>query len=531
MTVCYENATVYTGTGKDADMFVVKDGRFVFVGNKDDAVSKWHDADHVNLHGCFVCPGFVDSHMHLLNIGGMLMQAPLAKSSLREMLEALRQFAAGHPDSPFITGRGFNQDHFTDENRFPTRDDLDAVCPDKPCLITRVCGHVAVANSAALALAGIDKTTQPIEGGSVQTDSAGRPTGVLSENAIGLVSSLIPCPTRAEIKERLVLAMELVNGYGITSVHSDDLSTTDAPFEEVIAAYQELKAEGRMSVRVIEQCMLPTEEALNRFLSAGYKTGWGDDLFRIGPLKLLVDGSLGARTALLRSPYDDDPGNTGIATYSQEALDSLILTAHRAGMQIAVHAIGDAGCDMVLDAFEAAMTAHPRKDARHGIVHAQITNHAQIERMKRLGLHAYIQSIFLDYDTMIVRQRIGSRALEAYPAASLLSTGVTMSNGSDSPVEPPFVLAGIQCAVTRRSYTRTSESAYLPEEALTLSQALNSYTSAGAYASFQEHTKGLIQEGYLADFTVLRTDPFETDPSELHRIPIESVYMNGIRRR
>ena len=531
MLTRFENARVFTGCDTKADAFVVEKGRFVFVGRKEDALKNWANAERIDLGGQFVCPGFCDSHIHLLSLGSSLMQAQMNKTSLAEALEALALFAAAHPEESFIVGRGFNQDLFEDVCRFLTRDDLDAVCPDRPCLVRRVCGHVATANTAALRLAGIDTHAVFVDGGEVVTDADGRPTGVLSENAIELVSSLIPTPDRHAIKERLLAAMECVRSYGITSVHSDDLSTFDIPFEEIIAAYMELKAEGRMSVRVYEQCLLPMKEALERFLQAGYCTGWGDDLFRIGPLKLLADGSLGARTAYMREPYADDPQNRGIATYSQEALNAMILRAHSAGMQIAVHAIGDAACDMVLDAYEAAQAQYPRHDARHGIVHAQITNREQIARMKKLGIHAYIQSIFLDYDSLIVHGRIGTRAQEAYPAASLLKNGVTLSNGSDSPVEPPFVLAGIQCAVTRLPYTRKQADAYLPAEALSLSQAITSYTAGSAFASGQENTKGLIHPGYLADFTVLRIDPFETDPEYLHRIPVSAVYMGGKQTR
>ena len=526
----YENAVVFTGDLTFAEAFVVDGSRFVFVGTQEEAKARFPHAESCDLQGQFVCPGFNDSHMHLFNLGCSLMQAQLGQHSLRDMLRALGDYAAAHPESAFITGRGFNQDHFIDERRMPTRKDLDAVCPDKPCLIRRVCGHVAVANSAALVLAGISETAVPVDGGEIVTDETGRPTGLLCENAIGIVASRIPRPDREEIKRCICAGMERALSYGITSVQSDDFTTEDVPFEEIMAAYLELKAENRMKIRVTQQCNLPTLEDLNRFLNAGYLTGWGDALFRVGPLKLLADGSLGARTAYLLAPYDDDPSSCGIATYSQKALTALITHAHCAGMQIAVHVIGDGGCDMVLKAFEAAQKALSRENARHGLVHAQITNRSQLRRMGALGLHAYIQSIFLDYDTMIVRQRVGSRADVSYPAASLPAFGVTFSNGSDCPVEPSNVLAGIQCAVTRRPYTRNEAQPYLPQESLSIAEALRSFTAGGAYASFEESVKGVIREGYLADFTVLEQNPFIVPQEEIHSIPISAVYMDGIRR-
>ena len=520
MAICYNRGRIFTADDRSAECFVVENGRFAFVGSCKEAAKLFPQAENVDLHDQFVCPGFNDSHMHLLNLGCMLTQAQLspATDTLSGVLKTLRSYVLDHQQENWILGRGWNHDYFTDESRYPTRDDLDAVCPDKPCLITRACGHVAVANSRALALAGIDHTAPFVDGGRVVTDENGRPTGVLEENALELINDVIPVPSREQLKKALLRGMEHVNRFGITSVQSDDFSSTKAPFEEVIAAYLELKEEGRMTVRVTEQCWLPDKQTLFRFLDQGYRTGWGDEWFRIGPLKLISDGSLGSRTAFLREPYSDAPDTCGIATYNQEALNEIVDIAHSSGMQIAAHAIGDAA---------KAQKAYPRSDARHGIVHAQILNHEQAARMKQLDMHAYIQSIFLDYDTKIVSPRLGNRANEAYPAASLLRRGVTLSGGSDSPVEPPDVMTGIQCAVTRKPVTRDAEHAYLPHEALTLSQALLSFTAYGAYASFETEIKGRIREGMMADFVVLGIDPFETDPRFLHKIPIRQTCLAG----
>ena len=529
MPVCYDYARIFTGSGSSAECFVVDNGHFVFVGSCEEARERFPKAEHIDFHDQFVCPGFNDSHMHLLNLGCILTQAQLTPvtHSLASVMHAIAEYAHAHPQNEWILGRGWNQDYFEDAHRYPTRDDLDAVCPDKPCLITRACGHVAVANTRALELAGIADAPIEVDGGRVATDFSGRPNGVLEENALELVSGIIPAPSRAQLKESLLLAMAHVNRFGITSVHSDDFTSTKASFEEVIAAYLELKQEGRMTVRVTQQCLLPDKDTLLRFLAQGYCTGWGDEWFRIGPLKLIGDGSLGSRTALLRQPYADAPETCGIATYSQENLDELIEIAHKNNMQVAIHAIGDGAADRVLHAIERAQTLHPRSDTRHGIVHAQILNHKQAMQMQEFKMHAYIQPIFLDYDTKIVYPRVGSRADEAYPAASLLRLGVSISGGSDSPVEPPDVMTGIQCAVTRKPVTRNQEYAYLPQEALPLSQALLGFTAWGAYASFEENIKGKIQEGMLADFVVLGIDPFETDPRFLHKIPVRQTVLSG----
>ena len=533
MTICYENARIFTGNQQSADCFVVEDGVFAFVGSSLEAHAAFPDAEIVDLGDQFVCPGFNDSHMHLLELGCVLTQAQLnlCTNSLSAVLSGLAAFAKANPDERWVIGRGWNHDFFEDETRYPNRYDLDRVCADRPCLVTRACGHVAAANSRALELAGIDAHAPAVSGGCVQTDEHGTPTGILEENAIQLVSSLIPAPDREGIKRRLLLAMKSVAEYGITSVQTDDFCVFDTPFEEIIAAYLELKAEGRLTIRVTEQCQLPTPEALERFLSLGYRTGWGDSLFRLGPLKLLTDGSLGARTAYLNAPYSDAPDTRGIATYAQSDLEAMILRAHQAGMQIAAHAIGDAAADCVLNAIENAQHVCPRKDARHGIVHAQILTQKQAKRMHTLDMHAYIQSIFLDYDTQIVFPRLADRALDAYPANSFLRIGVTLSGGSDCPVEPCDVLKGIQCAVTRKSVTKPGNAAYLPREALTLADALLSFTRWGAYASFEENIKGQIDKGYLADFSILGIDPFEIDPMFIHRIPVRQTFVGGKRIR
>ena len=323
------------------------------------------------------------------------------------------------------------------------------------------------------------------------------------------------------------LGCRTLNACGVTSVQSDDYALFRAiPWETVNAAYRELAESGDLTVRVYEQANFTALPELRRFIEAGNRTGNGDAFFRIGPLKLLGDGSLGSRTAHLSRPYADDPAVCGFSLFSTEQMNEMIGYAHARNMQIAVHAIGDACLDQVLDAMEAALEHHPREDHRHGIVHCQITRPDQLERISRLKLHVYAQSVFLDYDNHIVESRVGSeRAKTSYSWKTLLNRGVSVSNGSDCPVEFPDVMRGIQCAVTRTSMDGTGP--YLPEEAFSLEEALDSFTIRGAEASFEEHGKGLIAPGFLADFTVLARNPFETAPEDLHTIPVHACYLGG----
>ena len=268
------------------------------------------------------------------------------------------------------------------------------------------------------------------------------------------------------------------------------------------------------------------EDTLARFVEAGNVTGAGTDFFRIGPLKMLGDGALGSRTAHLTVPYLDDSGNRGFSLFTAEEMNRMVSYANAHNLQIAIHAIGDACLDQVLDAIELELREHPRPDHRHGVVHCQVSRADQLERIRRLNLHVYAQSIFLDYDNHIVTKLLPPElAGTSYSWKTLLSGGVCVSNGSDCPVELPDVMEGIECAVTRRSLDGTGP--YLPDEAFTVQEALDSFTIAGAHASFEEHCKGLIRKGYLADFVVLGGNPFETDPRKLHEIPVLATVVGG----
>ena len=531
MKTIYHNGRVYTGAPAPAQAFAVENGRFVYAGSDAGALALRRPGDEtVDLGGQFVCPGFNDSHMHLLEYGYLLRMPQLAAhtGSLADMLECMRAFLAQHPrpDGGWLVGRGWNQDLFADVRRMPDRYDLDAVSTEIPVAAVRACGHCMVVNSRALALLGVTGSTPQPAGGRIGMRD-GEPDGRFFDNAMDPVYAAIPAPGKAELKEMIRTACRALNAQGITSCQSDDYSIFRAiPYPVVDEAFRELAGAGQLTVRVNEQCNFAGLDALEAFIAAGGRTGRGDDFYRTGPVKIIGDGALGARTALLSRPYADAPGVTGLPLYSRQELTAMIGCAHAHGLQTATHAIGDACLDWVLDALEAAMAAHPRPDCRHGIVHCQITRPEQLERIAALGLHVYAQSIFLDYDIRIVEARAGRElAASSYSWKTLLDRGVTVSNGSDCPVETPCVMAGIQCAVTRR--TLGGLGPYLPRQAFTLRQALDSYTVAGARASFEEGCKGRIAPGFLADFTVLGQDPFALPAEALHAVPVTAVCLGG----
>ena len=434
MKIAYIHGEVYTGSLPLQQAFLVEDGKFAAVGSDEEILALQPDQT-VDLEGRFVCAGFNDSHMHLLNLGQALSVAPLHlyTGSLQEMLLCLQSMKPGR--GGWILGRGWNQDLFRDEQRMPNRYDLDKVSADYPVCAIRACGHAMAVNSKALEILGITKDTPEIPGGEIVMES-GVPNGILLDNAMDLVYAAVPAPTKEELKEMLHAGCKMLNSYGITSCQSDDYCVfQNVPWRVIHEAYKELAEAGELTVRVYEQANFTNLSSLSAFVEAGNITGTGTDRFRIGPLKMLGDGALGARTAYLSKPYEDAPETRGLSVFTPEVFDQMIGYANETGMQVAVHCIGDACLDLVLNSMEKALTEHPRADHRHGIVHCQITRPDQLERIAKLGLHVYAQSIFLDYDLHIVEDRVGKElANSSYSWKTLMGKGVTVSNGSDCPV-------------------------------------------------------------------------------------------------
>jgi len=532
MRTAYYNAKVYTGTLPLAEAFIVEDDRFFAVGTSAEILTQMQQGEVcVDLNGAFVCAGFNDSHMHLLNYGQSLNLAPLAEhtDSLANLIQCFKDCLSERHGmrGGWLMGRGWNQDYFTDADRMPNRWDLDRVSTEIPVCAVRACGHALVLNSKAIEIVGVSAQTPQPEGGQIVHEN-GEPNGVFFDNAMGMVYAAIPSPGKEELKDMIRAACKALNAYGVTSSQSDDYCVfRGVSWQTVNEAYQELEASGELTVRVNEQANFTDLPSLKAFVEAGNNTGVGSEYFRIGPLKMLGDGALGARTAYLSRPYADAPETCGIPVFTQETFDEMIGFANENGMQVAVHAIGDACLDSVLNAVEKAQKVNPRKDHRHGIVHCQITRPEQLDKLASLEMHVYAQSIFLDYDIQIVEPRVGKElAATSYSWKTLMNKGVTVSNGTDCPVELPFALGGIQCAVTRKSLHGQNEP-YLPQEAFTVQEALDSYTSAGAYASFEEQVKGNIKSGMLADFIVLGGDPFETVQTKLKDIPVLATYLAG----
>jgi hypothetical protein len=369
-------------------------------------------------------PPLWDTHMHLLNYANVKSMVSLHGSkSVEDCIEAGKQGLETFTGD-FLLGRGWNQNEFIDQ-RFPTKVDLNKISKDIPIIFTRTCGHVAIANDATMKL---------LEGN--RHPDIDWTTGTIIEAGLNQLYALIPSPDVATIKVMLLDAIEDLRYHGISEVHTDDFTAlSDRDYEKVIRAYTDLDKEGKLKVKVVQQCLLQTKEELEGFLAKGYRMGQGTENFKIGPLKLLLDGSLGARTAYMREDYCDDPGNRGIRIYKDFDLQELVDLANGQGMDVIMHAIGDGAIDQAMDAIEVTQKKYPRANARHGIVHCQITSNDQLDRMARLNLVVYAQPIFIRDDSKILESRVGKeKASTSYNWKGMQNRGIQVLAGSDAPV-------------------------------------------------------------------------------------------------
>jgi predicted amidohydrolase YtcJ len=474
-----------------------------------------------DLAGRTMIPGFNEAHNHMIGYGTALGQIDAgfpAVKSIRDIVEAVRQRASSTPAGQWILGRGYD-DNKLEERRHPNRWDLDAATTEHPVLIVNGSGHLSAANSMALSLAGIDRDTPDPVGGHFVRDEHGEATGVLHESAQQPVRANVPLPTVEDHVEALRRCNDAYVRSGITS--STDASSTDG---NQIAAYQVAVARGVLKLRTT---MMIRENLLGHVEGLGIKQGFGSNRLKVGPIKLFIDGSLIGRTAAVTQPFLEDPrkDNLGLTMMPKEQFEDYVMTAHRLGYQIAVHAIGDRGIDWVLDAYEKALEAYPRKDHRHRVEHCGICRPDILARIARLGVIPVTQPVFiLEYGDGFIRHLGLERAQLTYPFRSFLERGIRPVFSSDCPVSSFVPMKSIQAAVTERTGSGQS---YALEEAVTVQEALEMYTVAGAHVTFEEDIKGQIKAGMLADFAVLHEDPREVDPSTLADQKVSATIIGG----
>ncbi|HYE80748.1 MAG TPA: amidohydrolase [Clostridia bacterium] len=529
MSISYAfiNGKIQTLEGFTEEAVAVSGEKIAALGNTSDILGLCDpNTEIIDLEGRCLLPGFNDSHMHLILHGLSNDKIDLrGLTSIDEIINAGREFLEKEDKKAgeWISGYSFDQNLFS-EKVFPQKEDIDKISDKHPVLIDRVCGHVAVANSLALKTVGVTKHTV-IEGGVIDKDKYGNPTGVLREAALDWFKSYIPKPDAEKLKNIIRRTSREALALGLTSLHTNDADTTD--YAAIFEAYQSLAKEGELAIRIYEEVQVTKPEELERFLNAGIGAGYGDDYFRTGNIKLFLDGSLGAGTAGLREAYSDDPENRGVFVHTQVKIDELVEIAHKAGMQIACHAIGDGAVEQFINAVEKAVKNEP-KQLRHRIVHCQIADMDLFKRMAQLGIAADIQPAFVASDYPIIEKRIGAeRAGKSYAWKTMLNYGIHLGGGSDCPVETNDPLWGIYCAVTREDENGKPTGGWLPGEKLSIQEAVKLYTIGSAYLSFEEDKKGTIKVGKLADMVVLSEDIFEVEPQDIKNIKVLMTMVGG----
>jgi predicted amidohydrolase YtcJ len=532
----FRHGNIYTGvkqrssfgeTLQRAEAIAIRGGRIVAVG-KDDEVVKWKgpQTQVIDLGGRFVMPGFNDAHVHLAEAGFQKLSVNLVGvKSLEEFRQRIRDKVASAAPGEWITGGGWDETLWP-VKATPTRWDVDEVSEGHPVFLQRVDGHIGVANTKALQLGGVTVASRNPEGGKIDRDDAGTPTGILRETARDAVFAAIPKLTHDKRRQAIEAALADAAQWGITS--AQDNSTW-----EDLQIYEELERDGELSIRISE--WLPFDASVEGLKSMRDSHPQSDNMLHTGMLKGFMDGSLGSHTAALLEPYADDPKNSGLPRYEPERLNEMAAERMEAGFQLGFHAIGDKGVQMALDAFEggekdarAQNVKGPNgsQDFRLRIEHAQVTNPAEIDKFKALRVIASMQPNHLLTDMNWAQARLGpKRAAHSYAWAEFLGKGVTLAFGTDYPVEPVTPFRGLYAAVTRKSEDGKAE--YFPEQKLTIDQAIAAYTTGSAFAEFAEKDKGTLQTGMLADFVVLDRDITAVTPQKILETKVLRTVLGG----
>jgi predicted amidohydrolase YtcJ len=469
-----------------------------------------------------VLPGFNDAHVHFLSGGFQLSSVDLRDAATpQEFAERIGKFAAALPAGKWVTGGDWDHERWP-TNSLPTRELIDAATPHTPVFVSRLDGHMALANSVALKIAGVTRDTKDPDGGLIVRDTkTGEPTGVLKDAAMNFVSRKIPAATFEEKMSAARAATAHAARLGVTSV-------TDMSAGADVGIYQELLQRGEMKTRIYAIAPLPQWERLGQ---TGLRAAFGNDMLRVGGLKGFGDGSLGSTTALFFEPYADAPQTRGLPgdeMFPEGAMLQRVLAADRAGLQIMIHAIGDQANDQILQIFEQATAKNGPRDRRFRIEHAQHLRAQDIPRFARAKVIASMQPYHCADDGRWAEKRIGpERAKGTYAFRSLLDAGAMLAFGTDWNVAPLDPLAGIAAAVTRRTLDGKNPNGWVPEQKISVEEAVRAYTEGSAYAEFAELSKGTLAPGKLADVVILDKDIFSIPAAEIHTARVQLTILDG----
>lgn len=522
----YHNVNGYTlqkdGELHPFEVLVVEDGKVVATGAEDEMLSSYPDFERIDGNGNTLLPGLTDAHGHVMGLGIQELDVNVAGiESLDATLQKIKEFADEHPDREWITGRGWNQ-VLWEENEFPTAEDLDEFVSDRPVFLSRIDGHAGWANSKAMELARIDSETEAPNGGRIIKNEKGEPTGVFIDAATNLVENVIPAKTEEDYREAFRLAMQEMSAHGLTSVHDAGMDA------ETWNLYKDFADHDSLITRIYAM-ISGTGASFDSLSQNGPIESYADDMLALRSVKLYSDGALGSRGAAMLEDYSDDPGNQGLLFNTQEEMNQMLLKGASEGYQMNVHAIGDAGNRQVLDGFEYVQNElGDQSDLRHRIEHAQVVALEDIPRFKELGLIASMQPTHATSDMNMAEDRIGSERIKgAYAWQRYVDQGTVIAGGSDFPVEDVNPFFGLYSAVTRKDHEGRPPEGWYSEQSLSRIEALRAFTIDAAYAAHQEDVLGTLEPGKWADFIVIDRDYFEVPVSEIWQTEVLETWIAG----
>jgi len=500
--------------------------KIVAVGNLPDIKNKMgKDFELVNLNGSTLLPGFIDCHLHPIVYMCMFLTLDLSNiRSLKDLQSLLKNKADNSEHNEIIVGLRLNEELF-DEPILPNKWDLDNICPKNPVFLLRYDGHTGIANSKALELAGIDKNSINPEGGEIRKNQNGEITGILTENAVAPLLSLaidVIKLNSEELKEAARKTFIDLAKEGITTIHGILSYDIEGEFGDYGAIEVPILKSVMNNILQNWYALVFTKriKKLMRLSKKLFGTDKENKKFKINCLKLFLDGTLGTKTACMFEPFSDDPKSCGFCVIDEEEIYEIMKKAHFNDYQIGIHAIGDKGNRIAVDLFKKLLKEFPREDHRHRVEHASILTPDVIKDMKKLGLIASCQPPFINSEYTWLEKRLGKeRCKYTYPYKSLIDAGVIIASSSDTPVESPSVIMGLHAMVTRNNF--------IPEECITIEEALKTYTINGAYAGFEEQIKGSIEVGKLADLVILDKNPLEVPKDEIKTIKVLETIIRG----
>ncbi|HEX6981652.1 MAG TPA: amidohydrolase [Balneolaceae bacterium] len=512
--------TFYDGEFREFSAIAFKDGKVIDV-YRDTTFESSANLKIIDGEGKVMLPGLIDAHGHVMGLGFQQMNVNLTGTqSLDEALQRVEEYASEYPDLKWIQGRGWNHTHW-EIGRFPTAEELDRVVSERPVWLSRVDGHAGWANSKAMELAGITAETPDPEGGKIIRDENGNPTGVFVDGAMALIESKIPEPTDEERKIAFTKALQQMHSHGLTGVHDAGIGV------ETWKLYKNFADEGKLTTRIY--AMISGSEATFDSLSqSGPIESYANDMLALQSVKMYSDGALGSRGAAMIKPYSDDPGNRGLLFFTEEELTQKILKTASAGYQTNIHAIGDRGNRVVLNAFENVRDSLGDQNLRHRIEHAQVVDIKDIPRFKELEIIASMQPTHATSDKNMAEDRIGEERMEgAYAWQTFLDQGTVVAAGSDFPVESVNPFYGLYSAITRQDHRGNPEGGWYPEEKMSRKQAFRAFTIDAAYAAHQEDIVGSLEPGKWADFILIDRDIFEVPASEIWQTKVLQTWVAG----